>query len=100
MNKGELINDGIHEELDELSAILAKEMNLSGSVNIQLRENEGQFYIFEVNARFSSTVHIRSKLGFKDVLWSISGDDGSYQNLKLTDKDARFGVFNTSVELP
>lgn len=50
---------------------IAEKIELNGSINVQLRKFNGQPYIFEVNARFSSTVHIRSKLGFRDVLWSI-----------------------------
>ena len=59
------------EEIAKICETIANEIKLDGSINIQLRKFENRSYVFEVNPRFSSTVYIRSQLGFKDVLWSI-----------------------------
>lgn len=59
---------------DEITSFLhtvAEELNLVGSINIQLRLTNKGPVVFEINPRFSSTVRFRDLLGFKDVLWSI-----------------------------
>ena len=87
------------QELDDISKKVATAIDLHGSINIQLRKHQGEYYIFEINPRFSSTVHIRSKLGFQDVLWSI--EDSA--NFSLFDfkgvKASRFAVVQSEVEL-
>lgn len=40
-------------------------------INVQLRLENDRPYIFEINPRFSSTVMMRHKVGFQDVLWSF-----------------------------
>jgi carbamoyl-phosphate synthase large subunit len=50
---------------------LASLINLVGSINVQLRLQDGVPKIFEINARFSSTVLFRHLLGFEDLIWSI-----------------------------
>jgi carbamoyl-phosphate synthase large subunit len=57
-------------EIEKISVKIANAINLNGSINIQLRKYNDKYFIFEVNPRFSSTVHIRSMVGFRDVLWS------------------------------
>jgi len=59
----------------------ANKLNLLGSLNIQIRKRKNIFYVFEVNPRFSSTVHGRHILGFRDFLWSIGICDIPTQNL-------------------
>jgi carbamoyl-phosphate synthase large subunit len=59
-------------EIEKISLKIAKAINLNGSINIQLRKYNDKYFIFEVNPRFSSTVHIRSMVGFRDVLWSTN----------------------------
>ena len=51
--------------------VLAKKINLNGSINVQLKINNSRYAIFEINPRLSSTVMMRHKLGFKDCLWWI-----------------------------
>ena len=59
------------EILNDYARKIAKSFNLKGSINIQSRKVGQEFYIFEINPRFSSTVYIRDYFGFQDVLWWI-----------------------------
>jgi len=52
--------------------LIANSLDLQGSINVQLRLTQQGPRIFEINPRFSSTVLIRDKLGFRDVVWSIN----------------------------
>jgi carbamoyl-phosphate synthase large subunit len=89
----------IDPEIDEICVRIAQAVNLNGSLNIQLRKNSGKYFIFEINPRFSSTVHIRSQLGFKDVIWSINEEyDQSFTTENLA-TSSKFGVFTTGVRL-
>lgn len=69
-NYGEIVfNKGI----SDLLTIIANKLNLEGCINVQLRlTNKKGPVVFEINARFSSTVLFRHILGFKDVIWSIN----------------------------
>jgi carbamoyl-phosphate synthase large subunit len=60
-------NIAIESILEKLALLL----NLVGSINVQLRMQQGVPKIFEINARFSSTVLFRHMLGFEDLVWSI-----------------------------
>ncbi|MDB4293010.1 ATP-grasp domain-containing protein [Maribacter sp.] len=51
---------------------LAIELDLDGSINVQLRLANGKPMVFEINPRFSSTVYFRHLFGFEDLLWSIA----------------------------
>ncbi|UOG59331.1 ATP-grasp domain-containing protein [Leptospira noguchii] len=64
----EVIYDPI---VEEQCRILAEELELIGSINVQLRITEDGPRIFEINPRFSSTVLMRHLMGFRDVIWSI-----------------------------
>jgi len=58
--------------IEQLCKQIAESLNLRGSINIQLRIVEGKGpVVFEINPRFSSTVSMRDKLGFRDLIWSI-----------------------------
>lgn len=59
-------------EIDSLCIAIANAMELDGSINVQLRLTNRGPIVFEINPRFSSTVAFRHKLGFEDVLWSVS----------------------------
>ena len=59
-------------EIDRVCKLIAKKLELEGSMNIQLRLTKDGPRIFEINPRFSSTVYMRYLLGFNDVLWSIN----------------------------
>ena len=71
-----------HASILEMCKIIANKMNLFGSINIQLRFTSKGPRIFEINPRFSSTVHMRHRLGFSDLLWSLDELDGLYINFK------------------
>lgn len=51
---------------------LAESLRLRGSINVQLRITEDGPRIFEINPRFSSTVLMRHRMGFSDLMWSIA----------------------------
>ena len=50
---------------------VAEALDLRGSINVQLRRTDAGPRIFEINPRFSSTVLIRHRMGFRDVVWSL-----------------------------
>lgn len=60
-------NDSIKQVLVKI----AKELDLRGSINVQLRLTDKGPVVFEINPRFSSTVVFRHILGFKDCVWSF-----------------------------
>lgn len=57
--------------LNDYAGKIAESFELQGSINIQSRKQGDDFYIFEINPRFSSTVYIREHFGFQDLLWWI-----------------------------
>lgn len=65
---GEVI---LNSEIEKLLNIIAEQLLLNGSINVQLIVNEKKPCIFEINPRFSSTVRFRDLLGFRDLIWSI-----------------------------
>lgn len=65
---GEVIDD---DRIETALAAVASSLDLVGAINVQLRMNDGVPSIFEINARFSSTVGFRHRLGFRDFLWSL-----------------------------
>jgi carbamoyl-phosphate synthase large subunit len=58
-------------KITKLCAQVAKILELVGSVNLQIRLHNGTPKPFEINPRFSSTVGMRDKIGFNDLIWSI-----------------------------
>ena len=60
---------------------LAKAFDLRGSINVQFRLEQGLPFVFEINARLSSTVHFRHLMGFQDAIWWIQMLDGEKPNL-------------------
>jgi carbamoyl-phosphate synthase large subunit len=86
-------------ELVGICEAIARAVDLDGSINVQLRKHEGEYYIFEINPRFSSTVHIRSKLGFNDVLWSLE-DSPDYRSFDAAVLGtAKFAVYQSEVQI-
>lgn len=57
------------EKLNQYAKQIASYIKLQGSINIQSRKIQDDFYIFEINPRISSTVFIRDHFGFQDLLW-------------------------------
>lgn len=56
--------------------LIANHLDLKGSMNIQMRLTPEGPRIFEINPRFSSTVLMRHRLGFSDLLWAIKEAKG------------------------
>ena len=69
----ELVHD---ETIEKEAKLIAKKVGLKGYMNIQLRKQNGNNYIFEINPRISGTVFFRHMLDFKDVLWWLDLMDG------------------------
>lgn len=65
---GEVVYD---QRIVRLCEDIAELLELEGAVNIQLRMDQGQPLVFEINPRLSSTVGFRHRLGFCDAIWSI-----------------------------
>ncbi len=68
------------DAVEEMCGVIAHGLNLSGSMNIQLRITAGGPRVFEINPRFSSTVAMRHKLGFTDVVWTLDEIEGRNVN--------------------
>jgi carbamoyl-phosphate synthase large subunit len=66
-----------NKEISQIAERLAKKCALEGSMNIQLKQVEGEYSIFEINPRISSTAYFRHFFGFMDVLWWINHKDGN-----------------------
>ena len=89
----------VHDYFLDIGIKIAKKLQLDGSINIQLRLHEGVPYIFEINPRFSSTVFIRSELGFNDVAWSL-GDKSTLDAFdNFFDSSAEFATYVKTVRL-
>ena len=58
-------------ETSRVCEILAERLDLQGSMNVQLRLTDQGPRVFEINPRFSSTVLMRHRLGFTDVVWAF-----------------------------
>ena len=85
-NYGEVISN---IPIENLLVKIADLLNLTGSINVQLRIHNGLPTVFEINPRISSTVLVRDLLGFNDVLWSIQ--DRSGIKLSSYNKNANVG---------
>lgn len=57
------------KKLSIIADKIAKMFNLHGSINVQMRKVEEEYYVFEINPRISSTMGFRMQLGFNDVSW-------------------------------
>jgi carbamoyl-phosphate synthase large subunit len=64
------------EETSNMCMKIAEGLDLRGSMNVQLRLTGQGPRVFEINPRFSSTVLMRHRVGFSDVLWSIQEAEG------------------------
>ena len=61
---------------------IAHGMKLNGCINVQMREENGEYYVFEINPRISSTAGFRHLLGFTDVVWWIQMLEGRFPEEK------------------
>ena len=59
------------QEITELCGNIAKNLELKGAINVQLILTSEGPKVFEINPRYSSTVEMRHKLGFTDLIWGI-----------------------------
>jgi carbamoyl-phosphate synthase large subunit len=60
----------------QMCAKIAQDLDLYGSMNVQLRLTDLGPRVFEINPRFSSTALMRHRVGFCDVLWSLDELEG------------------------
>lgn len=70
---GEVVEN---KAIDELLISIANILQLTGSINIQLRLTNNRPVVFEINPRFSSTIVFRHILGFKDLVWCLEDKEG------------------------
>ncbi|NHQ59245.1 ATP-grasp domain-containing protein [Chlorobium sp. BLA1] len=71
------------EETASMCEVIAKGLNLRGSMNIQLRITDRGPRVFEINPRFSSTVLMRHLIGFSDLLWALEEAEGKSVNFPV-----------------
>lgn len=64
------------QQTAQMCARIAEGLDLRGSMNVQLRLTDQGPRVFEINPRFSSTVLMRHRMGFSDVLWAIEEAEG------------------------
>lgn len=65
-----------NQEITDVLMRIADALNLTGSINVQLRLTSKGPVVFEINPRFSSTLMFRHQMGFTDVLWSLQDAAG------------------------
>jgi carbamoyl-phosphate synthase large subunit len=75
------------EKTSNMCTNIANGLNLKGSMNVQLRLTENGPRVFEINPRFSSTVLMRHRIGFTDVLWAIEEAEGKTVNFPKVQKN-------------
>lgn len=78
--------------LNAIAKRVADEFDLLGSINIQLRKQDSQYYVFEVNPRISSTVRFRWLAGFPDLAWWIAALDCRSQHVDYCPSRPFIGV--------
>lgn len=64
------------EATSHMCQVIAVNLDLRGSMNIQLRLTDKGPRVFEINPRFSSTVLMRHRIGYSDVLWALDEAEG------------------------
>lgn len=62
--------------IEKMCVRIAEGLDLRGSMNVQLRVTPAGPRVFEINPRFSSTVLMRHRVGFTDVLWALAEAEG------------------------
>ena len=87
--KVELVCD---EKLNYISNQIAKSFRLVGSINVQMRKESGEYYVFEINPRISSSIGFRHLFGFKDLIWWLSILDGKKVDLNYQVPDRKIGI--------
>lgn len=64
------------DDVRDMCAAIATGLDLRGSMNVQLRITPVGPRVFEINPRFSSTVLMRHRAGYHDVLWALDEAEG------------------------
>jgi carbamoyl-phosphate synthase large subunit len=65
-----------NEEAAQMCVSIAIGLDLRGSMNVQMRLTDQGPRVFEINPRFSSTVLMRHRIGFTDVIWALNEVEG------------------------
>ena len=60
-----------NEEISALCEKISLGLSLRGAINVQLILTKYGPRVFEINPRYSSTVEMRHRLGFTDLVWGI-----------------------------
>lgn len=63
-------------EIEALLQLIATNLPKTSAINVQLRLTEKGPRVFEINPRLSSTVMMRHKIGFCDLVWWINSQSG------------------------
>ncbi|MDE6747887.1 MAG: ATP-grasp domain-containing protein [Lachnospiraceae bacterium] len=83
----------IHDiEIKKIAEKIAVTFDLHGSINVQMRKHGGDYYVFEINPRISSTIGFRLQLGFNDVSWWIDMFEGIETVPYICPEEKIFGV--------
>ena len=85
----EVIRD---EKFEEIADKISKMFQLRGSINVQLRKRNEEYYVFEINPRISSTMGFRMQVGFNDVSWWMDMLEGRAVEKYQTPAGKIYGV--------
>lgn len=80
--------------VEDLCQLVALEMQLTGAMNTQLILTSDGPKIFEINPRYSSTMEMRHRIGFTDLVWAIDEHFG-YQQRNYIKPSPKFIVGRT-----
>ncbi len=78
--------------LNEIAERIAKKTNLYGSINVQMRKEDGKYSVFEINPRISSSCRFRHLNGFKDVVWWIQLCDNQNPDTSFSAIPGKVGI--------
>lgn len=85
-------------ETSQMCERIAEGLNLRGSMNIQLRLTNKGPRVFEINPRFSSTVLMRHRAGYSDMLWALDEAEGKTVNFShIPENQIMVRVQNASI---
>jgi carbamoyl-phosphate synthase large subunit len=80
--------------VEELCQLAASDLQLIGAMNTQLILTSHGPKIFEINPRYSSTIEMRHRVGFTDLVWAIDEHFG-YQQRNYIKPSPKFIVGRT-----
>lgn len=87
------------DSIDEIAHKIAALFDLKGSINVQMRKLNDEYYVFEINPRISSTMGFRLQLGFNDAAWWIDMFEGKNVEQYIVPKGNVYGVRNVEEKL-